>query len=32
MWTFGSFTGVTWQQLAILTPVICVGLLIAVLQ
>ncbi|WP_016951157.1 iron ABC transporter permease [Anabaena sp. PCC 7108] len=32
MWTFGSFTGVTWQQLAILTPVICLGLLIAVLQ
>ncbi|ALB39410.1 iron ABC transporter [Anabaena sp. WA102] len=32
MWTFGSFTAVTWQQLAILTPVICVGLLIAVLQ
>ncbi|MFM5888936.1 MAG: iron chelate uptake ABC transporter family permease subunit [Dolichospermum sp.] len=32
MWTFGSFTGVTWQQLAILTPVIGVGLLIAVLQ
>ncbi|MTJ53429.1 iron ABC transporter permease [Anabaena sp. UHCC 0253] len=32
MWTFGSFSGVTWQQLAILAPVICVGLLIAVLQ
>ncbi|QSV53605.1 MAG: iron ABC transporter permease [Dolichospermum sp. UKL201] len=32
MWTFGSFTGVTWQQLAILTPVICLGLLIALLQ
>ncbi|MEA5617669.1 iron ABC transporter permease [Cronbergia sp. UHCC 0137] len=32
MWTFGSFTGVTWQQLAILTPVICSGLLIALLQ
>jgi len=31
MWTFGSFAGVTWQQLVILTPVICLGLLVAVL-
>ncbi|RCJ20479.1 iron ABC transporter [Nostoc sp. ATCC 43529] len=31
MWTFGSFAGVTWKQLVILTPVICLGLLVAVL-
>ncbi|MFN6559283.1 MAG: iron chelate uptake ABC transporter family permease subunit [Nostoc sp. ChiSLP01] len=31
MWTFGSFAGVTWKQLVILTPVICLGLLVALL-
>jgi iron complex transport system permease protein len=31
MWTFGSFAGITWRQLTILTPVILLGLLVAVL-
>ncbi|AFY34544.1 iron ABC transporter permease [Calothrix sp. PCC 7507] len=32
MWTFGSFAGVTWRQLVVLTPVIILSLLGAVLQ
>ncbi|MEH2165031.1 MAG: iron ABC transporter permease [Nostoc sp.] len=32
MWTFGSFAGVTWRQLVVLTPVILLSLLGAVLQ
>lgn len=32
MWTFGSFAGVTWKQLVVLTPVILLSLLLAVLQ
>ncbi|MEH1843083.1 MAG: iron ABC transporter permease [Nostoc sp.] len=32
MWTFGSFAGVTWRQLVVLTPVILLSLLGALLQ
>ncbi|MEH2265096.1 iron ABC transporter permease [Nostoc sp.] len=32
MWTFGSFAGVTWRQLVVLTPVILLSLFLAVLQ
>lgn len=32
IWTFGSFTGVTWKQLVVLIPVIVLSLLGAVLQ
>ncbi|MDZ7968040.1 MAG: iron ABC transporter permease [Nostoc sp. DedSLP03] len=32
MWTFGSFSGVTWKQLIVLIPVIVLSLLTAVLQ
>ncbi|MEH2243447.1 iron ABC transporter permease [Nostoc sp.] len=32
MWTFGSFAGVTWKQLVVLTPVVLLSLLLAVLQ
>ncbi|MEH2193625.1 MAG: iron ABC transporter permease [Nostoc sp.] len=32
MWTFGSFAGVTWKQLVVLTPVIFLSLFLAVLQ
>ncbi|MEH2011295.1 iron ABC transporter permease [Nostoc sp.] len=32
MWTFGSFAGVTWRQLVVLTPVIVLSLFLAVLQ
>lgn len=28
-WTFGSFSGVTWQQLPIFAPVVIIGLLLA---
>lgn len=28
-WTFGSFGGVTWAQMRVLAPTICVGLLLA---
>ncbi|MBW4567713.1 MAG: iron ABC transporter permease [Tolypothrix carrinoi HA7290-LM1] len=31
IWTFGSFSGVTWRQLTILIPIIIFGLLIALL-
>ncbi|MBL8133548.1 MAG: iron ABC transporter permease [Anaerolineae bacterium] len=30
-WTFGSFSGVTWDQLAVMTPVVCAGLAAAFL-
>lgn len=28
-WTFGSFSGVTWNQLKVFTPSVCAGLLLA---
>ncbi|MEA5466249.1 iron ABC transporter permease [Leptothoe sp. PORK10 BA2] len=31
-WTFGSFNGVTWQQMPILLSVVCIGLVIAQLS
>ncbi|NJM68803.1 MAG: iron ABC transporter permease [Scytonema sp. RU_4_4] len=31
LWTFGSFAGVTWQQIIILVPIILLGLLAALL-
>jgi len=30
-WTFGSFAGVTWQQMLVLAPVVMLGLLVAVM-
>ena len=30
-WTFGSFAGVTWQQMLVLAPVVVLGLLVAVM-
>jgi iron complex transport system permease protein len=30
-WTFGSFAGVTWQQMLVLAPVVLLGLLVALI-
>lgn len=30
LWTFGSLESVNWEQLAVLTPIICIGLLLSV--